>query len=412
MSTKTPTLPGGAPQAGAPGEPACVVILYGGELGRRIPLASAEASIGRDDDNAIPVDLDTISRRHARLFVRTGAHWVEDLGSTNGTFLNEERLLRPTPLRNGDLLRCGGAVFKFLEGGNLEAQYHEAIYKLTITDGLTQVANKRRFVDFLERELARATRHGRPLSLVLFDVDRFKRTNDEFGHLAGDRVLLGIASLAARQIRRDELIARYGGEEFAVVLPETGIDEAARFCERIRVLVEQERYEFEGKPLRATISLGVAALQASDSVDSLIGRTDAHLLRAKESGRNRVVAAAAPGPEAPAAPDAPPAEVPMVHVVAVLTTKPGKRGEVLAHFLANCAAVRAEKGCIEYVAVIDAKDALPMQAKRGPDTFMVVEKWASMAALEAHSKAPHMAAYAAKVKDLMAERAVHILDPA
>jgi len=102
----------------------------------------------------------------------------------------------------------------------------------------------------------------------------------------------------------------------------------------------------------------------------------------------------------------------MVHVVAVLTTKPGKRGEVLAHFLANCAAVRAEKGCIEYVAVIDAEGALPIQAKCGPDTFMVIEKWESMAALEAHSKAPHMAAYAAKVRDLMAERAVHILDPA
>jgi diguanylate cyclase (GGDEF)-like protein len=251
------------------------------------------------------------------------------------------------------------------------------------------------------------------LSLVLFDVDRFKRINDEFGHLAGDRVLLGIASLAARQIRRDELIARYGGEEFAVVLPETGIDEAALFCERMRAVVERENFEFDGQPLRATISLGVAALQASDSVDSLLGRADAHLLRAKESGRNRVVvAAAAPVPRTPAGPDAPPAEVPMVHVVAVLTTKPGKRAEVLELFLANCAAVRAEKGCIEYVAVIDAPNALPIQAKCGPDIFRVVEKWESMAALEAHSKAPHMADYAAKVRDLMAERAVHILDRA
>src|SRR5262245_62494024 len=127
MKTKIPTSPGGAPQA-APGEPACLVILYGGELGRRIPLSPVEASIGRDDDNAIHVDIDTISRRHARLFVRMGAHWLEDLGSTNGTFLNEERLSRSMPLRNGDLLRCGGAVFKFIEGGNLEAQYHEAIY--------------------------------------------------------------------------------------------------------------------------------------------------------------------------------------------------------------------------------------------------------------------------------------------
>jgi quinol monooxygenase YgiN len=102
----------------------------------------------------------------------------------------------------------------------------------------------------------------------------------------------------------------------------------------------------------------------------------------------------------------------MIHVVAILTTKPGRRGEVLKHFLANCPAVRAEKGCIEYVAVIDAENALPSQAKCGPDTFLVVEKWESMAALEAHSKAPHMAAYGAKVKDMMAARAVHILSPA
>jgi diguanylate cyclase (GGDEF)-like protein len=101
-------------------------------------------------------------------------------------------------LRNGDLVRCGGAVFKFIDGGNVEALYHEALYRLTITDGLTQIANKRHFVDFLEREIARATRHGRPLSLVMFDVDHFKHTNDTYGHLAGDRVLQGIAALVEK----------------------------------------------------------------------------------------------------------------------------------------------------------------------------------------------------------------------
>src|SRR5262249_24434576 len=132
-------------------------------------------------------------------------------------------------------------------------------------------------------------RHTRPLSLVLFDVDRFKTINDDFGHLAGDRVLQGIASVAAKQVRRDELIARYGGEEFAVVLPETTADDAAKFCERIRAAVENERVEFDGSASRATISLGAAALEPADTMETLVARADANLYRPKAAGRNRVV---------------------------------------------------------------------------------------------------------------------------
>ena len=101
----------------------------------------------------------------------------------------------------------------------------------------------------------------------------------------------------------------------------------------------------------------------------------------------------------------------MIHVIAVVTTKPGKREEVLRHFRANVPAVRAEKGCIEYGAAVDADPALPVQTKYGPDTFVVVEKWESMDALKAHAAAPHMQAYGAKTKDLLASRVIHILSP-
>ena len=101
----------------------------------------------------------------------------------------------------------------------------------------------------------------------------------------------------------------------------------------------------------------------------------------------------------------------MIHVVAVLTTKPGKREEVLKHFRANLRAVRAEQGCIEYGATVDADPAVPVQTKYGPDTFVVIEKWESMDALAAHGAAPHMQAFGATVKDLLAERAVHVLSP-
>ncbi len=99
----------------------------------------------------------------------------------------------------------------------------------------------------------------------------------------------------------------------------------------------------------------------------------------------------------------------MIHVIAVITTKPGMREKVLQAFRDNTPAVKAEKGCIEYGAAIDAENALPFQAKCGPDMFIAIEKWESMDALKAHAAAPHMAAYGAKVKDLVANRAVHIL---
>lgn len=102
----------------------------------------------------------------------------------------------------------------------------------------------------------------------------------------------------------------------------------------------------------------------------------------------------------------------MIHVVAVITAKPGQRESILAHFRANVPAVRAEKGCIEYGAAVDADPALPMQKKWGPDTFLVIEKWESMEALKAHAAAPHMAAYAAKTRELIAGRTIHILQPA
>ena len=102
----------------------------------------------------------------------------------------------------------------------------------------------------------------------------------------------------------------------------------------------------------------------------------------------------------------------MIHVIAVITAKPGKRGAILEHFRANVSNVHAEKGCIEYGAALDAEDALAFQTKWGPDTFLVIEKWESMEALKAHAAAPHMAAYGARTREMIASRVIHILTPA
>ncbi|HVV88074.1 MAG TPA: GGDEF domain-containing protein [Kofleriaceae bacterium] len=272
---------------------ACLILLHppGPEIGRRTPLLRDAYLIGREVDVDLVISRSAVSRQHARLERdEHGGWWVADLGSTNGTFVNEQRVARQH-LHDRDQVRFGDAIFKFLSGANVESAYHEEIYRMTILDGLTGVHNKRYLLEFLERELAGATRHGHPLSLVLFDLDHFKRVNDERGHLAGDHVLKEIAARIKSRVRREDLFARYGGEEFACVLASTGLDGAVTFAEHIRRLVAERPVIFDGQPVPTTISLGVACAFQELEIDALmlIKRADDNLYAAKRGGRNQVV---------------------------------------------------------------------------------------------------------------------------
>ena len=191
--------------------------------------------------------------------------------------------------KNGDLIKIGGAIFKFLQGGNIESLFHEEIYRMTIVDGLTQIHNKRYFMEFLEREMARCARYDRPLSLILFDVDHFKKINDQHGHLAGDFVLKRLAELVGRHIRKEEAFARYGGEEFAVIMPETPAHRARVFAEKIRAMVEASPFEYEGQMITVTVSLGVSEMGPHRGTKSFVAASDDNLYKAKDWGRNRVV---------------------------------------------------------------------------------------------------------------------------
>src|SRR5207245_2245668 len=157
-------------------------------------------------------------------------YYAVDLQSTNGTFVNDHPASM-YKLKDGDYLRVGNCIYRFLIGGNVEAEYHEEIYRLTIIDALTDIHNKRYLVEFLDRELARSARYRRPLALVLFDLDLFKKVNDNLGHLGGDFTLREVAACVKGSVRKEELFARYGGEEFAVVLPETGREGAVQVGE-------------------------------------------------------------------------------------------------------------------------------------------------------------------------------------
>ena len=277
--------------ASAVEEECCIVQIHGPELGKKYTLLEQEFTIGREEGNHIVVDLDNVSRRHAMIIHRQGRMFVKDLGSTNGTYLNDAEVTQETPLRSGDLIKVGGSIFKFLTGDNVELQYHETIYTLTIVDGLTGVNNKRYFLEYLEREMGRCHRYGRPLTLMMFDIDFFKKINDVHGHLAGDYVLRELAQSVKRMVRKEQCFARYGGEEFALVVPEDGLEKARIFAEKIRRTIEEKAFSFENQDIPVTLSIGVADM-TSDMVDPLqfIKVADANLYKAKKTGRNRVVA--------------------------------------------------------------------------------------------------------------------------
>jgi two-component system, cell cycle response regulator len=228
----------------ATGKEACLVVIYGVELGKKYNLDGPSLVIGRSSKCEIQIDQESISRNHSKIVNSGKSILIRDLGSTNGTYVNDEPIDEHV-LRDGDLIKIGRTIFKFLSGGNIENAYHEEIYRLTTVDGLTQIFNKRYFLETLEREIARSQRYKRDLSLVMFDLDLFKDVNDNFGHLAGDYVLKHLASTVKSKIRREDLFARYGGEEFAIVLPEIDRFNARQFAEKIRRIVEKTDFRFE-----------------------------------------------------------------------------------------------------------------------------------------------------------------------
>ncbi|HWV39038.1 MAG TPA: GGDEF domain-containing protein [Vulgatibacter sp.] len=270
-----------------------LVIIYGAGMGRLIPVDGTELLIGRDQSNHVVVEQESVSRRHCVVRTKDGALVLQDLGSTNGTFLNDEEVRPPreAPLRSGDLIKVGGTIFKYLGAGSVEALYHEEIYRMAIIDGLTEVNNRRYLMEFLEREMARCSRHDRPLSLLLFDLDRFKNINEEHGHLAGDAVLREIATLVrTKMIRREELIARYGGDEFAIVLPESTIEHARLFAKRLLGQIAARRVVFDDREIAVSISIGIAAMSREFTEPSqFIDAADANLLTAKRFGRGRTI---------------------------------------------------------------------------------------------------------------------------
>jgi len=273
--------------AATAGSEACLVVLYGDDLGRKYTLDAPTILIGRSNKSDIQIDEESVSRNHAKIIVGSSSVIIRDLHSTNGTYVNDE-YIDERVLRDGDLIKIGRTIFKFLSGGNVENAYHEEIYRLTTMDGLTQVYNKRYSMELLEREMSRARRYGRALSIIMFDIDHFKNINDTCGHLAGDYVLRHLASVVRTHLRREDAVGRYGGEEFLVILPEVDLEGARLVAEKIRRIVETTTFRFDDMNIPVTVSLGVATLgEETRTVEEFLKVADERLYEAKQGGRNR-----------------------------------------------------------------------------------------------------------------------------
>jgi diguanylate cyclase (GGDEF)-like protein len=184
-------------------------------------------------------------------------------------------------------------VLKYLAPDSAEGLYLSVMADRARLDGLTGLVNRRTFQEYLDRLVSRCRNLREPMSVILFDVDHFKRVNDTWGHLAGDAVLKELAALLQHAVRPTDLLARYGGEEFGLLVPYTTVVEAVVVAERMRTNVAGHRFVFSGQLIPVTISLGVADLvHQIESSDALLQAADKALYAAKQQGRNRTVCSA------------------------------------------------------------------------------------------------------------------------
>jgi len=242
--------------------------------------------VGRGMSCDLTIAEQAISRQHAKFERTAHGFTITDLGSTNGTWVNGTRIETQT-LKSGNRVRIGSRIFKFIATDQLEAHYHEAVYSMITQDSLTNVWNKRYLIETLTRELARRQRTGRALTLMLLDLDFFKKVNDTYGHLVGDEMLRQTASRLRATLREEDILARFGGEEFCIVLSETSAEDARNCAERCLKAISEKPFVTAAEEINSSISIGIAEAEDAMTCDELIKLADDKLYKAKQQGRNQ-----------------------------------------------------------------------------------------------------------------------------
>ena len=273
----------------------CLTVHEGTELGREYFLDCGDTWLGREEgpEPTAVIPDPSVSRRHARITVPEDPQLpctISDAGSTNGTFVNGRSATR-VELQDGDRIQIGDTVLNFQWKTPSLSRYTRRLYRAATRDHLTDTLNREQFNVRLNSAWEMSRTEGRPLSLIFADLDHFKRINDTYSHIAGDRVLQAAAGALKTTIRKPDVVARYGGEEFAILLTDTDADEALATAERLRGAIEEMSVEYEGAAVKLTLSVGVASCPpvSGETAEVLLRNADAALYQAKNSGRNRCV---------------------------------------------------------------------------------------------------------------------------
>ncbi len=274
---------------------ACLIIIRGTPQGHRFFLTQSEMILGRDPAVEITINDQSVSRRHVKFTKEADRVKMTDLGSANGSFVNDKRIAtgESAYLEKEDMLKLGNSIFKFLPAGELEILFYGNLGSAAHTDALTGLYNKGYLQEALSAEFKRAKALHQELSLIYFDIDFFKKTNDTYGHDAGDYVLKELSQLVrAGHIRPKDIFARNGGEEFVIVLSNTSGQEAQGIAEKMRAGVQTHAFIYEGQRIPTTVSIGIAELRSDvEAANTLLKLADKALYAAKQGGRNRVVVA-------------------------------------------------------------------------------------------------------------------------
>jgi diguanylate cyclase (GGDEF)-like protein len=248
--------------------------------------------VGRAVESQIFIDDGSVSRSHAKIEFRGAEVIIMDLGSTNKTIVNGQALapLAPQILKNNDQVKTGNVVFKFLDKGNIEAYAQKELFEKATRDALTGAYSKGALIERGPEVIKRSETLNEPLSVIVFDIDHFKKVNDTYGHAAGDMVLKELSRIiSTKLVRANDFFARYGGEEFVLILSGTPVSAAIDIAERIRKTIQESEFSFESKQIPVTVSVGCASRKNEEaSWDVLFERADKALYSSKQNGRNRV----------------------------------------------------------------------------------------------------------------------------
>jgi diguanylate cyclase (GGDEF)-like protein len=276
--------------------PALVVLMGPGSyVGKQFALEKSEYILGRSHECSIQIDDKSVSRNHARIQVVGGEVSISDMGSANKTVINGTTLQAGVPfkLRNNDQIKTGNIIMKFLEKGNIEAFTNRELNEKATRDALTGAHTKGSLLERGPEVMKRAETLNEDVSVIVFDIDFFKKINDQFGHPAGDHVLKELGRIVGTKLTRaHDFFARYGGEEFVIILIGAPLKSASEVAERIRTTIQGTTFQFENTVIPVTVSVGVATrLPNENGWDAFFKRADEALYASKQGGRNRVTIA-------------------------------------------------------------------------------------------------------------------------